>query len=86
MNRDSRQHSVPAEVWHEPAMRDALATRDIATVYRLLGAAGMSQRTIAALTSQSQSDIADVLGGRQVMSYDLLDRIATGLGVPRGSM
>jgi transcriptional regulator with XRE-family HTH domain len=67
-------------------MRDALATRDIATVYRLLGAAGMSQRTIAALTSQSQSDIADVLGGRQVMSYDLLDRIATGLGVPRGSM
>jgi hypothetical protein len=44
------------------------------------------QRSIAALTSQSQPDIAAVLGGRRVMSYDLLDRIATGLGIPRGSM
>src|SRR5437660_9062435 len=64
----------------------ALAARDIGTVYRLLYQAGISQRTIAALTGQAQSEISDVLNGRQVMSYDVLERIASGLGIPRGYM
>ena len=46
----------------------------------------MSQRRIAALTGQSQSEISEILGGRQVVSYDLLARIAEGLGVPRGQL
>ncbi len=65
-------------------MRAALRVRDIGGVYRLLQRAGVAQRRIAALTGQSQSDVSEILSGRQVISYDLLSRIADGLGVPRG--
>jgi transcriptional regulator with XRE-family HTH domain/tetratricopeptide (TPR) repeat protein len=67
-------------------MRVALAKRDISEVYRLLGRAGVSQRQIAALTGQNQSEISDISQGRQVQAYDLLARIADGLGIPRGYM
>jgi len=68
-------------------MRKALAVRDIGTVYRLLQRFGMSQRRIAALVDQSQSDVSEIIGGRRaVVSYDVLVRIADGLGVPRGWM
>ena len=66
-------------------MRAALAARDIAAVFRLLQRVGVSQRRIAALTGQSQSEISEILAGRQVVSYDVLTRIADGLGVARGS-
>ena len=67
-------------------MRDALAGRDVSSVYRLLRRMGVSQRQIAALTGQSQSEVSEILKGRQVMAYDVLARIADGLGVPRGYM
>jgi transcriptional regulator with XRE-family HTH domain len=67
-------------------MRAALASRDIAMVFRLLQKTGVSQRRIAALTGQSQSEISEILGGRQVVSYDVLLRIADGLAVPRGHL
>ncbi|MFE2752447.1 helix-turn-helix domain-containing protein [Actinosynnema sp. NPDC059335] len=67
-------------------MRDALARREISAVYRLLRRHGVSQRQIAALTGQSQSEVSEILKGRQVMAYDVLARIAQGLGVPRGYM
>ncbi|RZQ62219.1 helix-turn-helix transcriptional regulator [Amycolatopsis suaedae] len=67
-------------------MRDALASRDISTVYRLLRKHGVSQRQIAAMTGQSQSEVSEILKGRQVMAYDVLVRIADGLGVARGYM
>jgi hypothetical protein len=38
------------------------------------------------LTGQSQSEISEILGGRKVIAYDLLVRIAQGLGVDRGLM
>lgn len=67
----------------EPARR-AFAVRDIAVVYRLLMENGVTQRQIAALTGQSQSEVSEILNGRQVMGYNVLVRIADGLGVPRG--
>jgi tetratricopeptide (TPR) repeat protein len=73
-------------LWQRPQMRMALARHDISEVYRLLGAAGISQRRIAALTGQNQSEISDISQGRQVQAYDLLARIAHGLGIPRGYM
>jgi len=73
-----------AQLWQRPDMRKALATRDIAAVYRLMQRYGVAQRRIAALTGQSQSEISEILNGRQVNSYDVLVRIAQGLGVPRG--
>lgn len=73
-------------LWERPHMRMALAQHDISEVYRLLGAAGISQRRIAALTGQNQSEISDIGQGRQVQAYALLARIADGLGIPRGYM
>src|SRR5206468_7225616 len=72
--------------WNEPEMKRALADRDISSVYRLLRRTGVSQRQIAAMTGQSQSEVSEILKGRQVMAYDVLARIADGLGVPRGYM
>ena len=46
----------------------------------------MSQRVIASLTGQAQSEVSEILGGRRVLSYDLLLRIADGFGIPRGRM
>lgn len=65
-------------------MRLALARRDLSTVYRLLQRVGVSQRRIAGLTGQAPSEVHEILNGRQVMAYDVLARIADGLGVPRG--
>jgi transcriptional regulator with XRE-family HTH domain len=69
-----------------PVMRAALAARDISQVYRLLNAAGVPQRTIAALVGQSQSEVSEIINGRQVQAYAVLGRICTGLGVPREAM
>jgi len=82
----SHDHPVAADTWQQRDMRAALAARDISTVYRLLRRVGVSQRQIAALTGQSQSEVSEILKGRQVMAYDVLARIADGLGVPRGYM
>ncbi|MGH3904984.1 MAG: helix-turn-helix domain-containing protein [Pseudonocardiaceae bacterium] len=72
--------------WDEPQMHRALADRDISTVYRLLCAAGLSQTQIGNLTGQSQSEVSEILNGRQVIFYAVLERIADGLGIPRGHM
>ncbi len=76
---------VDPAVWQREDMRLALAIRDIGTVYRLLQRYGVSQRRIAALTEQTQGGVSEIIAGRRlVVSYDLLIRIADGLGIPRG--
>lgn len=77
---------VTREAWEKQEMRDVLKKRDISSVYRLLCRQGISQRQIAALTGQSQSEVSEILKGRQVMAYDVLARIADGLAIPRGYM
>ena len=72
--------------WTDPALRRALAARDIGEVFRLLTATGVAQRRIAELTGMGQSEVSEVLAGRRVMAYDVLARIADGFGVPRGLM
>lgn len=67
-------------------MRAALDARDIGVVYQLLWRAGVTQRRIAQLTGQAQSEVSDILHGRQVRDVEVLERIADGLGVPRGWM
>ncbi|ASO21826.1 transcriptional regulator with XRE-family HTH domain [Actinoalloteichus hoggarensis] len=83
---DSPKAPVDPAVWHEPEMRACLAVRDIGAVYRQLKRRGVSQRRIAGLTGQAQPEISEIMNGRQVMAYDVLSRIADGLGVPRGLM
>lgn len=81
-----QDHPVSSDIWEEPEMKRALVDRDVSTVYRLLRRVGISQRQIAALTGQSQSEVSEILKGRQVMAYDVLARISDGLGIPRGFM
>lgn len=63
-----------------------LETRDIAGLFYRLQRRGTPQRKIAQLTGQQQSEISEILAGRQVNSYEVLLRIAVGLGIPRGRM
>ena len=63
-------------------VRQILAERDIAALYLILKGEGVTQRTIAALTGQSQSEVSEILAGRKVLAYDLLVRIAEGLASP----
>lgn len=79
------EHIDPA-IWDEPAMRRALAARDVSVVYRLLVTAGVHQRVIAEATGQSQSEVSEILSGRRVLSYEVLVRIAAGFRIPRGWM
>jgi transcriptional regulator with XRE-family HTH domain len=66
--------------------RRALAHRDITAVFCILRDAGVSQAAIAIATGQRQSEVSEIISGRQVQSIKLLVRIADGLGVPRGWM
>ncbi|MGW4830495.1 helix-turn-helix domain-containing protein [Amycolatopsis japonica] len=77
---------IDPALWDDPVMRRALHGRDIGAVFALLKRHGVSQRRISALTGQSQSEVSEIVNGRQVMAYDVLQRIAAGLGVPRGLM
>jgi transcriptional regulator with XRE-family HTH domain len=80
MNTGSRDNPLPPEGWEDAEMKQVLVDRDISSLYRLLRRAGISQRQIAALTGQSQSEVSEILKGRQVMAYDVLVRISDGLG------
>jgi transcriptional regulator with XRE-family HTH domain len=75
-----------ADLLTGPMSRQALAHRDIAAVYRILRNSGVSQASIALKTGQKQSEVSEIISGRQVKSVVLLERIADGLGVPRGWM
>lgn len=81
--RPQRQRSVFDLA--DPAVRTACAKRDIADIFRLRPS-GMTQRRLAELVGMSQSEVADILAGRQVKSYDVFVRIAEGLSIPRGMM
>lgn len=75
---------IPAELFKDPSLRAVLEQRDIARVFIYLSHRGISQRRIAALTGQSQSEISEIIAGRKVTSVEVLERIADGLRVPRG--
>jgi transcriptional regulator with XRE-family HTH domain len=59
-----------------PAVREACAARNISTIFRFLVDSGMSQRELAVLVKMNQSEIVEILKGRQVQAYDVLVRIA----------
>jgi transcriptional regulator with XRE-family HTH domain len=73
-------------MWERSDMRAMLAARDIGAVYRALAELGAGQRAIAALTGQSQPEVSEILSGRRVIAYEVLERIAEGLNIPRELM
>jgi transcriptional regulator with XRE-family HTH domain len=77
---------IPPQAWQAPDMKGALADRNVGAVHRILRRYGVSQRRMAALTQQSQSEISEIIAGRQVRSADVLARICDGLGIPRARL
>ncbi|MGZ4603689.1 MAG: transcriptional regulator [Kineosporiaceae bacterium] len=86
MNVDQTGDRPPLDpdLWQRADIRSALACRDLADVFKLLRRVGTSQRVIASLTGLAPSEVYEISRGRRVMAYDVLCRIADGLGVPRG--
>ena len=80
------EKSVPAidpALYQRDDVRRILAALDIGALYRILQDAGVSQRQIAGLTGQSQSEVSEIVAGRRtVEDHQLLRRIVTGLGIP----
>ncbi|MCA1673834.1 MAG: helix-turn-helix domain-containing protein, partial [Actinobacteria bacterium] len=77
---------IDPALYRQDDMRRILGERDIAALYRVLKDAGVTQRTIAELTGMAQSEVSEIIKGRQVRAYDVLVRIAEGLGIPREFM
>lgn len=80
------------EWWHSGnfegrPMRDVLGARDITGLFRFLRSRGFSRSALAAATGLSETRVREIVQGRQqVTSYEVLERIADGLGVERGLM
>lgn len=56
-------------------------------IFRFLKARGWSVSAITAATAVSENRVRAIQAGRQmVTSYDVLERIATGLNIERGLM
>ena len=74
------------EFLDDDQVQAAVTALDIGRLYRLVNRLGVSQRQIAGLTDQTQSEVCEILGGRQVVNVHVLRRIADGLGIPRARM
>jgi len=67
---------IDPRLYDRPEVCRILAERDIGALYRALNDAGVTQRQIAELTGQSQSEVSETLSGCRVLVYDVLVRIA----------
>jgi hypothetical protein len=77
---------IDSAIFEQPDMRRALAERDISSVYKILVDNGVAQGHIASLVGQNASEVSEIISGRRVQGYDVLVRVAEGLGVSRGAM
>jgi transcriptional regulator with XRE-family HTH domain len=64
---------------------ELLAARDIGAIFRFLKTRGWSRAAIAAATGLTETRVRAVArGNQQITSYNVLERIATGLRIERG--
>ena len=83
--RDSAFGPVAAspDFWSRPDVGQALASRDMGELFRLLNRAGISQMRIGTATGNAQGRISDIIHGKyQVKTVDSFIRIADGLAMP----
>jgi transcriptional regulator with XRE-family HTH domain len=81
--RRVHRFEVPTrDIWPRSAAQIPLVRRDVTAIFRLLRENGYSQNRMAALTGMSQPEVSAVLRTRRVQTYDLLQRIFTGLAIP----
>jgi hypothetical protein len=68
-------------------MPEVLANRDMGAVFRFLRGLGWSLTSLCRVTALSESRVRAVLHGAQrITSYEVLERVALGLHIPRGAM
>lgn len=73
--------------WEGQPIHEFLARRDITGIFCFLHARGVSYSAIAALVDVTPSRVAEIAkGARQVTAYEVLERIALGLRIPRSFM
>ncbi|MEV6888745.1 helix-turn-helix transcriptional regulator [Kribbella sp. NPDC051137] len=80
------QPQLDSSWWDQAELRPVLASRDVAGIFRWLQRHGWSQTQIGARTYQSQGEVSEILNGRQVKAYDVLERVADAFEIPRGRM
>lgn len=76
--------TIPAWVWEQAAVRQALRRRDIASVFAYVQQySGASQARIAAAVDMTQSRVNEIINRRREVSrLDVYERIADGLDMP----
>jgi transcriptional regulator with XRE-family HTH domain len=75
--------ALPPEFWARSDVRHSLDRQDIGALFRLLSTHGISQIQIATATGLGQNRVSLISRDKQsVTTYALLNRIATGLGMP----
>ncbi len=83
-------HELDPELWELPDIRAALIRQDFGTIFAFLtgGMEGagrvLSQRQLSRLLDCSQSQIHEIIHGRQVQMYAVLERYSARLNIPRG--
>ncbi len=77
--------TAPDGLWDRPEMSQALDQRDLATVLKIFRKwTGATQGQMGALCGMPQSHISEILNGkRRVTSLDVIERLASGLDIPR---
>lgn len=74
---------IPAVIWADSAVLDALGRRDIGLLFRrLCQLTGASQTLIGAAVGLEQGYVSRVMAGRKVTSIEVLERIANGCEMP----
>ncbi|MET8907592.1 hypothetical protein [Micromonospora sp. NPDC004551] len=74
-------------VWNGRPIGEFLRRRDVSAVFRFLHARGVSYGRISTLVDVSPNRVAEIAKGvRQVTAYEVLERIAVGLSIPRPAM
>jgi transcriptional regulator with XRE-family HTH domain len=69
-----------------PELILACAKRDVSAIFRIVNESGIPQRRIAELVGMKQSEVSEILKGRQVQAYDVMKRVCEGLEIPPGMM
>jgi hypothetical protein len=68
-------------------VREVLAARDVGAIFRFLREQGWSLTVLCAATGLSETRIRAVMHQTQrITSYDVFERVALGLRIPRGAM
>lgn len=74
-------------VWGGRPIREFLERRDMTTTFRFLHARGISYGVVGGLVGISPNRVSEIARGvRQVTAYEVLERIAIGLRIPRELM